>query len=84
MKKQTYLIDMLYVSVLQIPCPVAPVLLPVLTDPLLAHLVEPVPASVTSSKSAHWLRPRKPPPPPHLGSYTRAQLPSAKIDDISL
>jgi hypothetical protein len=53
---------MLNVGVLQIPCPIAAVLLPVLADPLLAHLVEPVPASVTSSKSAHWLRPLNPPP----------------------
>jgi hypothetical protein len=37
---------MLNVGVLQVPGPVAAVLLPVLPDPLLAHLVEPVPASV--------------------------------------
>jgi hypothetical protein len=37
--------------------------------------------------SAHWLKPcnlPSLPPPPHLGSYTRALLVRAKIDDISL
>ncbi len=34
---------MLNVCILQVPRPVAAVLLPVLPDPLLAHFVEPVP-----------------------------------------
>ena len=44
-------VDPVQVGVLDVPGPVAPVLLPVLTDPLVRDLVEPVPVTLPSPTS---------------------------------
>ena len=38
-----YLVDVFDVGILYIPGPIAPVVLPMLPDPLLTHFMEPIP-----------------------------------------